>query len=90
MTFLSKLRGDPNVDIYKQMSSLIRNKAIDTITDQERAQFKQITLAILYGMGTNQVAKKLDISKSAAQQLKTDFFQRFRRVKSWMDETVAR
>jgi len=86
---LSLFRGDPNIDIYKQMSSIIRNKPLDTITDQERAQFKQVTLAILYGMSPNQVAKKLSISKTNAQQMMTDFFRRFRRVKSWMDETKS-
>lgn len=44
-------------------------------------------VALLYGMSPNQVAKKLSISKSAAQQTMNDFFRRFRRVKSWMEET---
>ena len=38
-------------------------------------------------MSPNQVAKKLSISKAAAQQTMNDFFRRFRRVKSWMEET---
>jgi len=86
---LSLFRGDPKVDIYKQMSSLIRNKPINAITPVERAQFKQVTLALLYGMSANQVGKKLSISKSNAQQMMNDFFRRFRRVKVWMDETKA-
>jgi len=86
---LSLFRGDPNIDIYKQMSSLIRNKPVDAITPIERAQFKQVTLALLYGMSANQVSKKLSISKANAQQMMNDFFRRFRRVKSWMDETKA-
>ncbi|KAL7542317.1 hypothetical protein ACHAXR_011673 [Thalassiosira sp. AJA248-18] len=84
---ISLFRGDPKVDIYKQMSSLIRNKPITEISDVERAQFKQVTLAILYGMSPNQVAKNLSISKSNAQQMINAFFRRFRRVKAWMDET---
>ena len=44
-------------------------------------------VALLYSMSPNQVAKKLSISKSAAQQTMNDFFRRFRRVKSWMEET---
>lgn len=68
---------DANVDIYKQMSSLIRNKPVESITAQERAQFKQVTLALLYGMSPNQVAKKLNITKSQAIQMMNDFFRRF-------------
>ncbi len=84
---IALFRGDPNVDIYMQMSSIILNKPADAVTDKERSQFKIITLAILYGMSANQVATKLSISKADAQQLMTDFFARFRRIKPWMDET---
>ena len=84
---IALFRGDPNVDIYRQMSSIILNKAPDAITDKERSQFKIITLAILYGMSASQVATKLAISKANAQQLMSDFFRRFRRVKPWIDET---
>ena len=47
---ISLFRGDPKCDIYKQMSSIIRKKPIDQVSDKERAQIKQVTLAILYGM----------------------------------------
>ena len=79
--------ADPNVDIYKQMSSVVRNIPIDAITDKDRAQFKQVTLAILYGMSPNQVAKNLSITRTGAEQLTKDFFRRFPRVKPWMEET---
>ena len=81
-----ELFRDPNVDIYMQMSSIVLNKPADSVTEMERSQFKMITLAILYGMSANQVATKLTISKENAQQLMTDFFRRFRRIKPWMDE----
>ncbi|KAL3795410.1 hypothetical protein ACHAW5_005372 [Stephanodiscus triporus] len=84
---IALFRGNPNVDIYRQMSSIVLNKPADAVTDKERSQFKIITLAILYGMSANQVATKLTISKANAQQLMTDFFRRFRRIKPWMDET---
>ena len=55
----SLFTGDKKTDIYKQMAAIIRNKPIETVTADERAQFKQITLGIMYGMGPNQVSKKL-------------------------------
>lgn len=75
------------VDIYKQMSSLIRNKPVEEVTADERSIFKQVTLAILYGMSPNQVGKKLSISKTMAEQMMNDFFLRFRGVKEWIDQT---
>lgn len=78
---ISLFRGDPKVDIYKQMTSLIRNKPVEAVTDSERAQFKTTTLALLYGQSPGEFGKKLKISKTAAEQLKNDFFRRFPRVK---------
>lgn len=69
------------------MASLIRNKPVTAVTDTDRAQVKQVTLAILYGMSTAQVATTLSISKNKAQQIKIDFFRRFPRIKQWMVET---
>ena len=86
---IALFRCDHKVDVYRQMASVITNKPADTVTDKERNQFKQITLAILYGMSANQVSTKLCISKSNAQQLMSDFFRRFRGIKIWMDSTKA-
>lgn len=88
-TLLNLFQSDTAVDIYKQMASLIRNKPIDAVSASERAQFKQVTLAILYGMSPNQVAKKLSISPNSARKLMDDFFRRFAHIKKWMDETKA-
>ena len=77
----SLFRDDNNIDIYKQMASLIRNKPIETIGTDERAQFKQVTLAILYGMSPRQVAKKLNISEDAAKRTMNDFFHKFSTLK---------
>lgn len=52
----SLFTGDKKADIYKQMAAIIRNKPIETVTADERAQFKQVTLAILYGMSPKQVS----------------------------------
>ena len=74
-------------DIYKQMSSLTTGKAVENISDQERAVAKQVTLAIMYGMGLPQVAKKLNVSRHAAQTFIQSFYGRFEGVTRWMKET---
>jgi DNA polymerase-1 len=76
-------------DIYKQMSSVISGKSPDNVTDEERAIAKQVTLAIMYGMGINTVAKKLGIDRSSAQKFFQSFYGRFRGVKRWMDNTIS-
>jgi DNA polymerase-1 len=78
---LMSLFLDKSHDIYKQMASLIRNKPLESVTSEERSQFKQVTLAILYGMSPKQVAKKLNISETAAVQIMRDFFHKFSGLK---------
>jgi len=73
-------------DIYKQMSSFITGKAVEEVSSQERASTKQVVLAILYGMGVNQVASKLHLDKISAQRTITEFYQRFCGVQQWMEQ----
>ena len=74
------------IDIYKQMSSVITGKSVDSVSSKERSIAKQITLAIIYGMGINNVAKKLSINKGTAQTFFQSFYGRFRGVKVWMEK----
>ena len=76
-----------DIDIYKQMSAAITGKRIEDIGDEERKVSKQVTLAILYGMGVNQISKKLGIVRQAAQQHLDAFYRRFHGVRRWMAET---
>lgn len=73
----SLFTGDKKADIYKQMAAIIRNKPIETVTADERAQFKQVTLAILYGMSPKQVSKSLDITVENAKRMMQDFYRKF-------------
>jgi DNA polymerase I-like protein with 3'-5' exonuclease and polymerase domains len=75
------------IDIYKQMASAVNKKPIGEVTDKERSISKQVVLAMLYGMGINQVAKKLSIDRAAAQHVFNSFYARFQGVKQWMEDT---
>ena len=74
-------------DIYKQMSSSVTGKPLQEVTDKERCVSKQVTLAIIYGMGIQQVSKKLKISQSEAKTLFNKFFTRFSGVRTWINQT---
>jgi DNA polymerase I - 3''-5'' exonuclease and polymerase domains len=88
---LIRLFSQPgSTDIYKQMAAVISLKDPDDVSDEERAVSKQVTLAIMYGMGLNTVAKKLGVKKDAAKAFFESFYGRFRGVKQWMDRTIAK
>lgn len=88
---LIRLFSQPgSTDIYKQMAAVISLKDPVDVSDEERAVSKQVTLAIMYGMGLNTVAKKLGVEKVAAKAFFESFYGRFRGVKQWMDSTIAK
>uniref|UniRef100_A0A7S3V8E1 DNA-directed DNA polymerase n=1 Tax=Chaetoceros debilis TaxID=122233 RepID=A0A7S3V8E1_9STRA len=96
---LAHMSGDANLmnlftqpgtdDVYKQMSSVISGKRSNEVTDKERSIAKQLTLAIMYGMGINSVAKQLGVNKESAKSFFRSFYGRFPDVKRWMDQTIS-
>lgn len=87
-TNLISMFNDENdeVDIYKEMAAGIHGKPASEITKRERAISKQVTLAIMYGMGHSQVAKNLNVDINSAKKFINSFYGRFPGVKKWMDE----
>jgi len=69
------------------MSSAVTGKSVSDVSVQERAVAKQVTLAVVYGMGIQSAAKKLRITYDAAQKFFASFYKRFPEVRRWMDET---
>lgn len=84
---IGMFRSREEIDIYKQMSAAIRGIRIEDVTDEDRKISKQVTLAILYGMGVPQVATSLSVSHQMARQHLDAFYRRFSGVKRWMDAT---
>mmetsp|Transcript_5088 Transcript_5088/g.10275 ORF Transcript_5088/g.10275 Transcript_5088/m.10275 type:complete len:564 (-) Transcript_5088:243-1934(-) len=69
-----------NVDIYRQVSSLILGKHSNQVSDKEHAFTKQVLLAILYGKHISEVARELKITKEQAKTCFGTFFGRFHRL----------
>jgi DNA polymerase I len=87
---LIKMFNDPKTtDIYIQMASVISGKVSADVSDEERSTAKQLTLAIMYGMGPNTVASKLGVGLFAAKQFFDSFYGRFKGVKKWKEDTLA-
>ena len=56
---------------------------------KRRSKVKQILLAILYGMGTESLAIKINGTKEEAEEIITKFYQGFPVAKQWMDKIEA-
>ena len=95
---LAQLSGDENLikafregaDIHRFTAGLIFNLDIKKVTDSMREQAKTVNFGVLYGMGPFSLAKTLKISHEAARDFIKAYFDRYPRVKGFLDETIER
>jgi DNA polymerase I-like protein with 3'-5' exonuclease and polymerase domains len=67
-----------NKDIYKLIAMKIyKTVSTDAVTEEQRQVTKSIVLAICYGMGYQELAKRLELSIAQATKLKNEFFSLF-------------
>ncbi|HTL69781.1 MAG TPA: DNA polymerase I [Candidatus Eisenbacteria bacterium] len=93
---LAHLSGDESLikafrggaDIHRYTASLIFNVPMDDVTDQMRGSAKTVNFGVLYGMGPFSLAKSLGISNEAAKDFIKAYFDRYPRVKGYLDGTI--
>ena len=57
---------------------------------KRRDSCKSIILGIMYGRGVHSIAEQLGCSRDEAQSIIDMFYREFPKIKSWMDDTVAK
>lgn len=77
-TMASEFFGKPYKDVYKDANG------DDT---PERKMMKTAYLASLYGTGPNTLAKQLKTTPDEARKFLKDFFNRYKYIRDWIDET---
>ena len=95
LKILAELTQDKNLieafkngDIHRSTASLIYNKPVEQITEQERASCKAINYGIIYGISANGLKNNLkdlniNISLSQAAQLRNRFLNVFSSVSDY-------
>ncbi|CBJ29252.1 DNA polymerase [Ectocarpus siliculosus] len=74
-------------DVYRKLAAQVFAKEEHGVSDEERNRAKVVCLGITYGMGTPQVAKKLEITESQAQGLVRSFLKAFPGIEPFMAAT---
>ncbi len=77
-------------DIHKQTASGIFNVALEDVTDTMRSHAKTINFGIIYGMGGYTLAQDLKISNKEAKAYIDSYFEKFSKVREYMDNTVEK
>lgn len=95
LRILAHLADDPtlkaafarNEDIHAATASVIYGVPLGEVTAMQRNNAKRINFGIAYGMGAHALAQNTGMSISEAQDFINRYFERFPRVKQWLDNT---
>jgi DNA polymerase-1 len=96
LRLLAHLSGDPAFvqafqsggDIHRQTAALIFDVPLEGVTSEMRARAKTINFATIYGQGPHALSRQLKISHAEAKEFIDRYFQRFQRVREYLDSMV--
>ncbi len=95
---LAHMADDPNLvsafkrgeDVHVRTAAEIFGVAPDLVTADMRRAAKAINFGIIYGMGAQRLAREQGITLGEAQTFIRQYFERFPRVKEYIDDTIRR
>src|SRR5687768_5692032 len=96
LRLLAHLSGDPAFvqafnsggDIHRQTAALIFDVPLDQVTSEMRGRAKTINFATIYGQGPHALSRQLKIAHAEAKEFIERYFQRFQRVREYLDSMV--
>ena len=77
-------------DVHAFTAARIFNIDENIISDETRRIAKTINFGIIYGISSYGLANNLDISRDAAQQYIDAYFQKYHRVKEFIEEQIIK
>lgn len=72
-------------DIHRQTASEVMDVKLEDVTSEERSKAKAVNFGLMYGQSSFGLAGQLKISRKEAKDYITRYFERFSRVKSYLD-----
>ena len=75
-----------NIDIHSQTASEVLGVDVTRVTPEERSKAKAVNFGLMYGQSSFGLAKTLKISRRDAKDYITRYFERFSKVKTYLDE----
>ena len=74
-------------DVHAATAAEVFGIKLNDVTKEQRRAAKAINFGLIYGMSAFGLAKQLNIHRSAAQEYVDLYFDRYPRVKNYMDDT---
>lgn len=97
LRILAHLSADPEMindfltgkDIHSATAADIFGVKLEEVTKDMRSFAKTINFGIVYGMSPYGLARTLDIKKTEAEEYINKYFNRYKGVKKFMDDTIS-
>lgn len=81
--------NSPGEDIFLKIAARWWKIDEDSVTEEQRAQAKQICYGIIYGMGNKALAESLKVDEETAAKLAAEFHATYPGIKRYSEKTVA-
>ncbi|MCE3237676.1 MAG: polA [Gammaproteobacteria bacterium] len=98
LRIMAHLSNDPsllsafkqNLDIHQTTAAEVLGISLEQVTHEQRRSAKAINFGLIYGMSAFGLAKQLGESREAAQTYIDRYFERYKGVKTYMENTRAK
>lgn len=78
------------IDVHALTASQVFNLPLEEVTSLERSRAKEVNFGIVYGMSDYGLSENLNISRAEAKTYIEQYFEKYSKVKSFMDETIEK
>jgi len=75
-------------DIHRRTAAEVWQVAPEDVSDDQRARAKAVNFGIIYGLSSFGLANQLGIASAEAQETIDTYFERYRGVRRFIDETI--
>jgi len=75
-------------DIHTTTASKVYGVDLDKVNSDMRRNAKMVNFGIIYGISAFGLAQRLNIPRTEAKQIIESYFEKYPRIKSYMDETI--
>ncbi|TAL69249.1 MAG: DNA polymerase I [Bacteroidetes bacterium] len=76
-------------DIHSATASILFDTEIDRVDSNMRRVAKTVNFGIMYGLGSFGLAQRLGLSKTEAQGIIDNYFNKYPGIKKYIEETIA-
>jgi DNA polymerase-1 len=77
-------------DIHRATAARVFEVPFEEVTREQRYRAKTVNFSIIYGAGSTNLSRQLDISRAEAKELIDNYFKQYSGLKAYMDEVVQK